>query len=136
VRDEDHLARLRQRCRALGIADRVQLVTEPLPEAASFWREADVTVRATNTDGNSLAVLEALWLGVPVVASDCVERPAGSVLFRTRDASDLAHKLESVLSDLPTARARARAVTHPGSVQAFSDLYDALAAGVGSHAAA
>ena len=33
-------------------------------------------------------LLECLALGVPAVASDCVERPQGTVLFRTRDLDD------------------------------------------------
>ncbi len=135
VGDEGDLAGLRERCRALAIADRVRLVTEPLPEAGSLWREADVTVRATTSDGNSLAVLEALSLGVPVVASDCVERPEGAELFRTRDGADLARRLESVLTDLPRFRARVRAVSHPGSARAFLELYDGLAGRSVAHAA-
>ena len=71
------------------LENRCLFVTEAIEESASLWREADVVIRATNTDGSSLTVLEALSLGVPVVASDCAERPRGAVLFRTRDRSDL-----------------------------------------------
>jgi glycosyltransferase involved in cell wall biosynthesis len=60
--------------------------------------EADVFVRPTNTDGDANSVREALYLGVPAVASDVVERPAGTILFRTRDLDDLEAKVRSVLS--------------------------------------
>lgn len=133
--DPGYLAALGRRCAALGIAERVLFVTEPLPEAGSLWREADVVVRATNTDGNSLAVLEALSLGVPVVASDCAERPTGTLPFRTRDADDLARMLETVLGDLPRARGRVLAVTHAGSARAFVELYDDLTGRPVTHAA-
>jgi glycosyltransferase involved in cell wall biosynthesis len=50
---------------------------------------ADCYIRATTTDGDSLSVKEALSIGKPVIASDCVDRPAGCTLFRTADTEDL-----------------------------------------------
>ena len=38
-------------------------------------RLTDVLLKPTNTDGDAISVREALYLGVPVVASDVVERP-------------------------------------------------------------
>jgi len=52
-------------------------------------------VRPTRADGDSIAVREALALGVPVVASDVCDRPAGTVLFRSGDAADLAVVIEN-----------------------------------------
>jgi len=59
--------------------------------------EADVFVRPTNTDGDANSLREALYLGVPSVASDVVERPKGTILFRTRDTRDLEAKVRQVL---------------------------------------
>lgn len=42
-------------------------------------------LRPTSTDGNSVAVLEALERGVPVVASDAVTRPRGVILYTWKD---------------------------------------------------
>ncbi|HNY26046.1 MAG TPA: glycosyltransferase family 4 protein [Candidatus Sumerlaeota bacterium] len=60
--------------------------------------EADVFVRPTNTDGDATSIREALALGVPSVVSDVVERPEGSLLFRTRDLDDFEEKVRQVLS--------------------------------------
>lgn len=49
-------------------------------------KEADVVLRPTNTDGDALTVREALFLNKPIIASDVVERPAGTILFETRNA--------------------------------------------------
>jgi glycosyltransferase involved in cell wall biosynthesis len=54
---------------------------------------SDVVLRPTNTDGDSLTVREALFLNKIVVASDVVERPEGTVLFKTRDVESLVEKL-------------------------------------------
>lgn len=60
----------------------------------------DAVLRPTNTDGDALTVREALFLGKKVIASDIVERPAGTALFKTRDRTDLAkvtaHKLDEL----------------------------------------
>jgi glycosyltransferase involved in cell wall biosynthesis len=58
---------------------------------------SDVFVRPTFTDGDSISVREALSLGIPVIASDCVERPDGVVLFKTGNAGDLSGKLQCAL---------------------------------------
>jgi glycosyltransferase involved in cell wall biosynthesis len=50
-------------------------------------------IRPTLTDGDSIAVREALGFAIPVVASDAVARPEGCTLFRTRDVADLRRKL-------------------------------------------
>jgi glycosyltransferase involved in cell wall biosynthesis len=59
---------------------------------------SDIFVRATFSDGDAISVREAIALGTPVVASDVVRRPAGTLCFKTGDASDLASKIESLLS--------------------------------------
>jgi glycosyltransferase involved in cell wall biosynthesis len=118
-----YLSTLLDRARQANLGQRCLVVTEPLAESSSLWRIADVVVRSTNTDGNSLTVLEALSVGVPVVASDCVERPPGTVLFRTRDVDDLTDRVVDVLSDLPAHATRARRSPAPGSAEAFVSLY-------------
>jgi len=52
--------------------------------------ESDMVLRPTNTDGDALTVREALFLGKTVIASDVVIRPAGTLLFKNRDAGSLA----------------------------------------------
>jgi glycosyltransferase involved in cell wall biosynthesis len=124
--EEAYLDQLLDRAAASGVRERVHIVRDPIEEASSLWREADVVVRATNTDGNSLTVLEALALGVPVVASDCVARPAGTTTFRSRDTSDLTECVARVLKDLPSYRASAAATAPAGSGSEFVELYDTL----------
>lgn len=69
-----------------------------IEDSCSFVRliaASDIVLRTTNTDGDSLTVREGLSLGVPVIASDCVERPAGTTLFHNRDAAHLAQVIAS-----------------------------------------
>jgi glycosyltransferase involved in cell wall biosynthesis len=59
---------------------------------------SDIFVRTTFSDGDAISVREAISLATPVVASDVVSRPAGTVCFKTGDSSDLASKIDSLLS--------------------------------------
>ncbi|MCK4662710.1 MAG: glycosyltransferase [Bacteroidales bacterium] len=57
-------------------------------------KETDGFIRATTTDGDSISLREALSLNKIVIASDCVTRPNGCILFKTGDKTDLFNKLE------------------------------------------
>ncbi|MEO7524384.1 MAG: hypothetical protein ABIT58_09840 [Ferruginibacter sp.] len=77
----------------LQLQDHFMLISEKL----SFVRlieNTDIVIRPTNTDGDALTVREAIFLGKASLASDVVERPAGTILFKTRDITDLENKLE------------------------------------------
>jgi len=57
-------------------------------ENHSFYevlKYSDVMIRATATDGDSLSIKEALSLGKQVLATDCVDRPQGVILFKYND---------------------------------------------------
>jgi glycosyltransferase involved in cell wall biosynthesis len=60
---------------------------------------SDIFVRPTYSDADAVSVREALALGTPVVASDVVRRPEGTLCFKTGDAGDLAAKIESLVSE-------------------------------------
>jgi len=71
---------------------------------SALYDRTDLYLRPTVTDGDSVSVRECLFLRTPVVASDAVPRPAGCVLFRSRDRADMTAKVEGVLMDLEAHR--------------------------------
>jgi len=73
------------------------LVARDLPDFAALLSRSDVFLRSTLIDGDSMSVREALYLGIPTVASDTPFRPDGVILFRKGDAADMAEKLRSAL---------------------------------------
>jgi glycosyltransferase involved in cell wall biosynthesis len=83
---------------------------------------SDVFVRTTFSDGDSISVREALALGTPVVASDVVRRPAGTLSFKTGDASDLVLKVESLLSG-PAPRFSVRSEPGENGIHRLLELY-------------
>ena len=74
---------------------------------------ADLFVRPTNTDGDANSVREALYLGVPTIASDVVERPDGTVLFSTRKINDFENKVRQVLDNDCYHKSQGKAASSP-----------------------
>jgi len=62
---------------------------------------SDCYIRATTTDGDSLSIREALSLRIPVIASDCVDRPQGCTIFETGNTDDLLKKMEEFQGNKP-----------------------------------
>ncbi len=61
---------------------------------------SDIVLRPTNTDGDALTIREGLYLNKSVLASDVVERPKGTLLFKNRDIADLESKLSDLVNEL------------------------------------
>lgn len=81
----DYHTELLVRVSKYGLAENVFFITEPIEEAYPLWAASSIYLRPTTTDGDAVAVREALSLGVPVVASDASPRPTGTITFPVRD---------------------------------------------------
>jgi len=104
----------------------VVVLEDMAPEVfASVQMGCDVFVRNTQTDGDSVALREAAYLGCQIVASSCTARPQGSVLFQPQDSVALASAIRTVLGD-PMA---GRIASSEDNAEVILALYrDALAA--------
>ena len=76
------------------IKENFRLIFEELDEIWPIYIISDIFIRPTNSDGSALSIKEALWVGAPVIASDCLKRPKNTVLFKNRDFKSLAWKIE------------------------------------------
>ncbi len=126
VGDDHYFRDLRARIAERGLEGSFLFVTKPLAEACFLWQAADLVIRATNTDGNSLMVQEALWCKTPVLAGDCVPRGPGVVLFRTRDPDDLADKAKMILGALPEYRSAAKEIECADNAEKLIEIYHSL----------
>lgn len=70
----------------------VFIIAEPHSTFA-LYKHVDGTIRNTATDGDSLSVRESLYLGLPTLATDRVDRPEGCILFHYNDTESLATAL-------------------------------------------
>jgi glycosyltransferase involved in cell wall biosynthesis len=93
----------------LGIADAVLFAGNlPHAEFLTAVQHSDAFVRTHLRDGVCSSVLEALHLGVPVVAAEDGHRPPSVFKYAPGDADDLLRVLTGVLRDLRAARAEVR----------------------------
>ena len=121
--DEAYLARLG--ARAIPGAT-VTIVRDLAPsEFAWLLERCDTYVRATDRDGDAVAIREALAYGKRTVASDCVVRPPEVTLFRTGDVASLTAALGAA-----DARPGAPAPVGDGGPElaALRDVYAAIVA--------
>jgi glycosyltransferase involved in cell wall biosynthesis len=101
---------LRRFAAQLGIGNAVH-VTGPLsdPALSAYYATADVFVCASDHEGFCIPVVEAMHLGVPVVAYDATAvgdtATGGALLIKDKSALALSTAVHHVLSD-PTLRAR------------------------------
>ncbi len=92
---EPYMTELKHSIADLGF---VEILYNLSPEQFAYTlSRGDLYIRATNTDGDAVAVREAANFGVPVLASDASERPSYCALFRTGDSSDLILRLREHL---------------------------------------
>lgn len=120
---EDYYEQITKRITEYGLVDRFIFIREPLVEASSLWSISDIVIRATNTDGNALTIHEAMHAGAPVVASDCVDRPDGAILFKTRDVADLVRAVSDAIENLPRHRERIAAMKIENNAEKIDRLY-------------
>jgi glycosyltransferase involved in cell wall biosynthesis len=127
IADAGYFRDLRARVAAARLEEHVLFITEPLDDVHRLWQASDVHVRATNTDGDAVAVREALELRVPVVASDASTRPPGTVLFKTRDLESLVGAVREVLTHHADHVQALQSVTIEDNFPPLLELYRAIA---------
>ena len=118
------------RVRELGLTQRF-LIYHSQAELWPLLKECDVFLRPTTTDGDANSVREALHFGVPVVASNCVNRVPGVVTFATGDAGALFDSVTGVVRDLERHRVLARQSAGPGNAARIVELIRSLTAAGG-----
>jgi len=127
IADIGYFRDLQARVAAAGLQDHVLFITEPLDDVQLLWQASDLFVRATNTDGDAVAVREALGLRVSVVASDASARPDGTVLFKTRDLEALIGAAWEVLTHQADHVQALRSVAMEDNLPPLLKLYRAIA---------
>lgn len=117
--DPDGLFDLKEYSKDLGVLDKIYWQIGAIDNIRLLWKEVDVYVRPTSTDGDSVAVREALDEGTVVVASDVCDRPQGVVLYKYGNDDNLYEVVKSNLN-------KKRSIGGPnmGYYIMMKDIYD------------
>ncbi len=132
---------LEERCRDLGVADKV-IFTGGRNDVHRLLHAFDVGVNCSDSEGFSNAVIEYMFAGIPVVASDVggnaelVTGETDGLLFPCGDHDSLALCINRLLADpdeMSRFRDKARLTaldqfTADGMVQRHMDYYDGILA--------
>lgn len=103
---------------------RTNIGLERIDHAVNFTQllsEVDIYLRPTSKDGDSVAVLEAIMLGVPVVASDVTERRKEVTLYKYGSSQSFLDALNSAEQSKDSA-----CKTELASVEEYLNFYAAV----------
>lgn len=121
-RGNEYVAHLQAQIESMGLTERVLWLFDS-GAYHPILRECDIFLRPTNTDGFATSIVEAFEYGIPVVASDAVERPEGCLQFRSRDLSDLCGKVDEVLGNRSYWMERSRKSREPDHYSEILQTY-------------
>lgn len=95
--NKDYQEKLKQRMKLLQIEENIYI----MGGQRTLWplfRQADLFIRPTCTDGDPLSIREAHFFKVKTLASDVAKRPDFTTCFISRDLDDLQNKSLALLS--------------------------------------
>ena len=80
--------------------DNVLIIEEDIKEIYPLIEKADIMIRPTCTDGDSVSIREALHFHTNVITSDVVSRPEGCILFENRNQNDFEKNVITLIEKL------------------------------------
>ena len=93
------ISKLENYAKELGVHEKIFWQRGSLPSLQTLWERIDVYVRPTSTDGDSLAVREAIEAGAHVVTTDVVKRPTECIIYHYGDIKGAAAKILDILNE-------------------------------------
>ncbi|MBI1649589.1 glycosyltransferase family 4 protein [Hyphomicrobium sulfonivorans] len=90
--DEEYYASLQAQAAKGPAADRIKFVRGET-NFPGVLRHSHLFVRPSRRDGDAISLREALWYGVPTIASDAAVRPDGVTLFPSRDTGQFIDRI-------------------------------------------
>lgn len=92
----EYFMKMNDRINDLGIKENFHFMTDQ-KELWPLSKRADLSIRPTATDGDAISIRESLYFKCPVIASDIITRPEGTIVFKSRDIDELHIKAINIL---------------------------------------
>lgn len=83
----------------LGLSQHVLVYHKPINGLSTLFKVCSVYLRTTTTDGDAVAVREALYAGCKVIASDVSMRPEGCLIYKHNDLDSFSSCLRNVTNN-------------------------------------
>lgn len=107
IGNEDYYYSMKNRIKEYGLGRDFLFVNKQV-DLVPLFESVDIFLRPTNTDGDAISIREALYSGVPTIASNIVERPRGTRIFKNRDLLDLYEKVLEVILNIENEREKVK----------------------------
>jgi hypothetical protein len=95
----DYLASLKDYCFIKNLGEHVCWVENQVMELWPLMKKVDVLLRPTLSDGDALSIRESLYLHKPVITSNAVPRPSGSIVYKLNKPDDLLEKTLTLIDN-------------------------------------
>jgi len=105
----------------ISISENILFITDAHP-FTEILKLSDGFIRATTTDGDALSVREAIILGIPVFASNVIDRPKECVLFNVESINSLIEKLDSIDDYIVTHTNREKKILIDDIIEVYNSL--------------
>lgn len=90
-RSINYINSMKELIEKLGIENNFYFLTGQ-KELWPLFKQSNLMVRPTYSDGYGISIAEALYFSSPAIASAVCNRPEGTILFKNRDIDDLYEK--------------------------------------------
>jgi len=97
--EKNYYEKLKRKIYEYGINHQCLLYEAYDTEFYPIIKRSNLFIRPTNTDGYGVSITEALYYGVPSIASDVCKRSNGTIIFKSRDKQDLYKKVDNIIKD-------------------------------------
>jgi glycosyltransferase involved in cell wall biosynthesis len=125
IGEKEYFQSLEQKIIQLNLQNNFLFITEPCPFYPALMK-SDVFIRPTNTDGDAVSIREALFFKIPTIASDCIERPEGTIIFANRNIDDLTIKTEDLLNNYHRHKEKIENLSVPDCASEVIQIYKEL----------
>lgn len=121
--DNDHRNKIIKERKINGLEENWLIIEQPSLNAVALFKKSDLFLRPTITDGDSVSIRECLYLGIPVIASDCVPRPDACIVFKSRDQVHFEESVLRTIADLPNAKKKTLEFPMPDDSDKIMKVY-------------
>jgi len=126
INDEYYYRKIKNIINNNNISNNILIYNKPAEDLHNLWLKSDIYIRPTLSDGDSVALREAIWLKTPSIASDAAPRPEGTIIFKNRNIYDLTNKTNNVLDNYGYYLSRVKSLKTENNYIKILNIYKML----------
>ncbi|HLN20944.1 MAG TPA: glycosyltransferase [Bacteroidales bacterium] len=96
---KDYISDLKKYISDKGLGENVYWVEGAKMDLWPLLKKVNLLLRPTKSDGDALSIRESLYLNIPVISSDVVPRPEGTLVYTLNSDKDLLDKTLSLMDN-------------------------------------